>query len=193
MKLHISFNNFKLRHICVFSIKKLMNSKKNLVLLGMMASGKSTIGALVSKKLGLKFYDTDKIIEKEIGMTIAEIFDNKSEFFFRSLEEKIVLKTLQNKNCLISLGGGAFFNEKIRKEIIMNHISFWLNCSNKTLLNRIRKNNKRPIANKLNNSKLIELINKRRKIYTKAKFKINCDKLSKEQIVENILKSYETI
>ena len=119
-----------------------MDSKKNLVLLGMMASGKSTVGALVSKKLGLMFYDIDKMIEEEMHMTIAEIFDQKSEKKFRSLEEKIVLKTLQNKNSIVSLGGGAFFNEKIRKEIIMNHISFWLNCSNKTLLNRIRKNKK---------------------------------------------------
>ena len=56
MKLHISFINFKLRHICVFSIKKLMKLKKNLVLLGMMGSGKSTVGRLVSKKLRPKIY-----------------------------------------------------------------------------------------------------------------------------------------
>ena len=170
-----------------------MNVKKNLVLLGMMASGKSTVGALLSKKLDLKFYDIDKMIEEEMRMTIAEIFDQKSEIFFRSLEEKIVLKILQNENSIVSLGGGAFFNEKIRKEIIMNHVSFWLNCSNKTLLNRIRKNKKRPLANKLTDNELIELINKRKKIYTKANFKINCDQLSKQQIVVNILKSYETI
>ena len=147
---------------------------------------------LVSKKLGLKFYDIDKIIEKEMNMTIAEIFEKKSETFFRSLEEKTILKILQNKNSVISLGGGAFLNEKIRKEIKMNHVSFWLNCSTKTLLKRIRKNKKRPIANKLNDKELIELISKRKKIYTKAEFKINCDKLSKKQIVESILKLYET-
>ena len=67
-----------------------MESKKNLVLLGMMASGKSTIGNLVSKKLGLKFYDTDKIIEKEMNMTISQIFTAKSEIFFRSLEETFI-------------------------------------------------------------------------------------------------------
>jgi len=170
-----------------------MNSKKNLVLLGMMASGKSTIGTLLSEKLRLKFFDIDKIIEKEMGMTIAQIFDQKNEIFFRSLEEKTVLETLQNKNSIISLGGGAFFNEKIRKEIIMNHVSFWLDCSSKILLNRMRKNKKRPIANKLTNKELEELINKRKKIYRKANFKINCDKLSKQQIVANILRSYETI
>ncbi len=170
-----------------------MDSKKNLVLLGMMASGKSTVGALVSKKLGLMFYDIDKMIEKEMHMSIAEIFDTKSEIFFRSLEEKIVLKTLKNQNSIISLGGGTFFNKKIRKEIIMNHVSFWLDCSNKTLLNRIRRNKKRPLANKLTNKELIELIVKRKKNYAKANFKINCDKLSKQQVVESILKSYETI
>ena len=170
-----------------------MDSKKNLVLLGMMASGKSTVGALVSKKLGLMFYDIDKMIEKEMHMSIAEIFDTKSEIFFRSLEEKIVLKTLKNQNSIISLGGGTFLNKKIRKEIIMNHVSFWLDCSNKTLLNRIRRNKKRPLANKLTNKKLIELIIKRKKNYAKANFKINCNKLSKQQVAESILKSYETI
>ena len=165
-----------------------MNLKKNLVLLGMMASGKSTIGALLSNKLQLNFYDIDKMIEKKMHMTIAEIFNNKGEEKFRSLEEKTTLKTLQNKNCVVSLGGGAFFNEKVRKEIIMNHISIWLNCSSKTLLSRIRKNKKRPLANKLTNNGLIELIEKRKNIYTKANFKINCDKLSKQEIVESILK-----
>ena len=80
-----------------------MESKKNLVLLGMMASGKSTIGNLVSKKLGLKFYDIDKIIEKEMNMTISQIFAEKSEIFFRSLEEKTVFKILKNKKVLYRL------------------------------------------------------------------------------------------
>ena len=75
----------------------------------------------------------------------------------------------------------------------MNHVSFWLDCSNKTLLKRIRRNKKRPLANKLTNKELVELIVKRKKNYTKANFKINCDTLSKQQVVESILKSYETI
>ena len=170
-----------------------MDSKKNLVLLGMMASGKSTIGALISKKLGIKFYDIDKIIEIEMNMTVYEIFTKKGESFFRSIEEKIVLRTLKNKNCIISLGGGAFSNEKIRKEIIANHISFWLDCNNKILLNRIRKNKRRPLANKLTNTELIQLIIKRKKNYKKANFKINCDKLNKYQIVDSIIRSYEKI
>jgi len=66
-----------------------MKSKENIVFLGMMGSGKSSIGSLISKKLNLDFYDTDKEIEKKIGMKISKIFREKGEFFFRKFEEKI--------------------------------------------------------------------------------------------------------
>ena len=168
-----------------------MKSKKNLVLLGMMGSGKSTIGSLISKKLNLNFIDVDNLIEKNTNMSIAEIFKNKGEIFFRSLEEKITLKLLNTSNNVISLGGGGFINEKIRKEVITNNISFWLRWNTATVLKRIKKNKKRPIAFNLSTNELIELIVKRSKIYSKAKFRINCDNLTKNEIVEKILKLYE--
>ena len=68
-----------------------MKLKENLVLLGMMGSGKSTIGLLISKKLNIKFVDVDNIIEKNMNMPIAEIFKVKGENFFRNLEKKIFL------------------------------------------------------------------------------------------------------
>jgi len=168
-----------------------MKTKKNLVLLGMMGSGKSTIGSLISKKLNMKFIDIDNTIEKDANMKITEIFEKKGEKFFRDLEEKITLKLLETSNNVISLGGGSFINEKIRKEVITNNISFWLNWNITTLLNRIKKSKKRPIAFNLNNNELIELISKRSKIYSKAKFKINCHKLTKSEIIIKILKLYE--
>ena len=170
-----------------------MKSDKSLVLIGMMGSGKSTIGFLLSKKIKLEFVDVDNYIENEEGMKIHEIFERKGEKYFRQTELKKTLKILDKKKTVISLGGGAFFNEKIRKEITSNHISVWLNCSSELLLKRIRKNKKRPIANKLNDKELIKLINKRNKIYEKAKFNINCDNLTKSSITQNILKLYETI
>ena len=191
MKLHITLINFKIRHICVFSIKKLMKSKKNLVLLGMMGSGKTTIGNLISKKLKLKFIDIDHVIEKEANMNIAEIFSKKGENFFRYLEEKITIKSLESSNVVISLGGGGFINEKIRKEVIANNFSFWLNWNNTTLVNRIKNSYKRPIAFYLSNQELLELIEKRKKIYSKADFEINCNKLSKTEIVKKIMILYE--
>jgi len=168
-----------------------MKSKKNLVLLGMMGSGKSTIGRKISEKLNMKLVDIDQVIEKEMNMKISKIFLEKGEVFFRNLEEKITLKSLMSSNKIISLGGGSFMNEKIRNEVIKNNLSFWLNWDSATIINRIKKNKKRPIAEKLSYNKLEELIAKRMSIYSKAKFKINCNKLSKTEIVEKIIDLYE--
>ena len=167
-----------------------MKSKKNLILIGMMGSGKSTIGALISKKLNIKFIDIDNVLENDSKMKIAEIFEKKGENFFRNLEEKITIELLNTSNNVISLGGGGFMNEKIRKEVLKNNFSFWLNCDTQTLLNRIKNSKKRPIAFNLSDSELNELIVKRTKIYSKAQFKINCHKLTKTEIVKKILKIY---
>ena len=100
--------------------------KKNLVLVGMMASGKTTLGKIIAKKQNLKFIDTDLNIEKINSMTIREIFEKKGEKFFRIEEEKETLKSLKKNNCVISLGGGAFMNKKIRESVLKNSISIWL-------------------------------------------------------------------
>ena len=92
LKVQISWKKVKLRHICVFSIKKLMKSKKNLVFLGMMGSGKSSIGSLIAKKLQLNFIDIDNVIENELGLSIKKIFETKGENYFRKFEEKTTLK-----------------------------------------------------------------------------------------------------
>ena len=168
-----------------------MKSKENLVFLGMMGSGKSSIGSLVAKKLNLEFIDIDKEIEKKLGMNIKEIFDSKGEDYFRELEEKVTLKKLKLNSTVISLGGGAFVNQQIRKEVLKKHISFWLNWNDQIILNRIRNSAKRPIAYKLSDDKLVELIKKRSDLYSKALYKIKCDNLSKKEIVEKVLRIYE--
>ena len=169
-----------------------MKSKENLVFLGMMGSGKSSIGSLVAKKLRLDFIDVDKEIEKELGLSISKIFEIKGEDYFRKFEEKITLKILKINSTVISLGGGAFVNKIIRKEVLKNHISFWLNLNNETLLNRIKNSKKRPLAYNSTENELIDLIKKRSNIYSKALYEIKCDKLSKSEIVKNVLKNYET-
>ena len=168
-----------------------MKSKENIVFVGMMGSGKSSVGRLVSKKLNLQFYDIDQIIEKDLGMSISEIFQKKGEKFFRNVEEKITLKFLKKKNIVVSLGGGAFINKKIREEIQKNHFSFWLKWDSDTLIQRIRKNTKRPIALRSSPNQLIDLIKKRSMVYSESKYKINCEKLSKNEIVNKVINTYE--
>ena len=169
-----------------------MKSKENLVFLGMMGSGKSSIGALVSKKLNINFIDIDKEIEKKLGMTISEIFQKNGEKYFRKIEETITLNLLRKNKSVISLGGGAFLNNKIKREILENHLSFWLNWEVGTLIGRIKNSKKRPLAFKITENKLKELIKKRSIIYSEAMYKINCENLTKNEIAKNIINIYET-
>ena len=168
-----------------------MQLNKNIVLLGMMGSGKSTIGYLLSKKLDLKFKDVDKIIEKETEHKISWIFESKGENYFRKLEEKITLQLLKSDKNIISLGGGAFINENVRKEVLLKSLSFWLYWNNSTIIKRIFKSKKRPIAFKASSFEINKLITDRSKIYSLANYKINCEKLSKNMIIKKIIDIYE--
>ena len=162
--------------------------KKNIVLIGMMAAGKTTIGFRLAKKLNYNFFDIEAEIEKSENEKIANIFQNKGESYFRKIEEKIALVFLEKNNCVISLGGGAFLNENIRKKIKKNSYSFWLNWKIKTILDRISKNKKRPLALKLNNKDLANLYRKRVKFYKLSDFKIDCENKNKNEILKNIFK-----
>tara|TARA_B100001996_G_scaffold138448_1_gene105333 strand:- start:95 stop:571 length:477 start_codon:yes stop_codon:yes gene_type:complete len=156
-----------------------------------MGSGKSTIGYLLSKSTNLNYVDIDKLIEKEAELKIYNIFEKKGEEYFRNLEEKITLKLLKSKKNIISLGGGGFINKNIRKEVLNNNISFWLNWKNSTIIQRILKSKKRPLAINSSESDLKKLINDRSKIYSEANFKINCENLTKNMITKQIIDAYE--
>ena len=168
-----------------------MKSNKNIVLVGMMGSGKSSIGKLLSRKTGLDFIDIDALIEKKENKSITEIFKVNGEKYFRDLEEKISIKKLQEYNNVISLGGGAFLNAKIRKKSSLNSITVWLNWKTSTLIDRIKDSKKRPVVTNLKTNEIKDLIEERSKIYNSSDYKVNCDKLSKSEIVDKIKDFYE--
>ena len=166
--------------------------KKNLVLLGMMGVGKSTLGKIIAKKLNLKFIDTDLNIEKKWSMKIWQIFENIGESFFRIEEEKEVLECLKKNKRVLALGGGAFINKNIRNAILKNSLSFWLDLNLKTITQRVKWNKKRPLLKQQNVEEIIKkLYSKRKNIYKLAKYKINCNKMTKEEIAEKIIFYYE--
>ncbi len=168
-----------------------MKSKGNIVFLGMMGSGKTSIGKLVSKKLDLNFFDIDQKIEEKFQMKISKIFNEKGETFFRKIEEKMTLELLKRKKSVIALGGGGFLNKNVRDEIIKNHVSFWLDNNSKILIDRIKNSPKRPLTLNATVNELANLIEKRSNIYSKALYKVDCENLTKIEITKKIINIYE--
>jgi len=158
----------------------------------MMGVGKSTLGKNVAKQQNLTFIDTDRNIEKKYAMKITEIFKKKGENFFRIQEEKEVLESLKKNKTVIALGGGAFLKKSVRDKILKNSLSIWLDINLKTLNKRLKWNKKRPLLSGENGQIIIKrLFAQRKNIYKLANHKINCNNLSKEDIIKKIIDLYE--
>ena len=158
----------------------------------MMGVGKSTVGKNLAQKLSYNFVDIDRTIESREGSTINLIFKNKSESYFRKLENEISLEKLKKKNTVISLGGGAFLNKYIRREVKNTSVSFWLDVDVSELIKRLKKTKKRPLLyNKNLNVTVNKIYLERKKTYSEADYRIKCNFLGPDKIVDKILKLYE--
>ena len=169
-------------------------SDKNIVLVGMMGSGKTTVGKALSLKLKRKFYDLDLEVSKAAGYSISEIFDKFGEKYFRIGEEKILARILKTKkNVILSVGGGTFINKNLRKKINESTISIWLNANYNTLHARLKYNHKsRPLFNGYNFEKrLEELINLRENYYKLAHLNVDVNKNMITQITKDIIYKIE--
>jgi len=166
--------------------------RKNLTLTGMMGVGKSTIGKNLAKKLKYNFIDVDKIIEAKEGLSINLIFKNKSESYFRKIENEITLSELKKNNSVISLGGGAFLNKTIRKNTKKYSTSFWIDVPIYNLIRRLEKSRQRPLLYKKNMAETVKKIYfDRKKIYNEADYRIKCNSLKPNEVVSKIISIYE--
>ena len=165
---------------------------KNLTLTGMMGVGKSTIGKNLAKKLNYNFVDIDKLIELKENLSISSIFKNKGENYFRKIEYKVILSELKTKNSVISLGGGAFLNNTIRANTKKFSTSFWLDVTVEELIKRLKNNKKRPLLlNKNLNETVKKIYFERKKIYNEADYRVKCNSLRSDEIVNKILDLYD--
>lgn len=159
----------------------------NIVLTGIMGSGKTTIGKELSKLTGFDFIDTDAIIEQEQNIKISEIFEKYGEKYFRVLESELIKKMFLKENSIISLGGGTFCSQDNINILKKIGFTIYLKASIETILNRLSKNDieKRPLLKDLNN--FINLLNKREIYYNQSDLIINTDNKSIDEIVNEIL------
>ena len=163
---------------------------KTIVLVGMMGSGKSSIGRQISKKTGLCYIDIDEEIEKKTKSKIKDIFKKKGEVYFRKIEEIICKKFINGEKKIVSIGGGAFMNKNIRAIISKVGKSFWIDVNKDILFDRLKKSkNLRPLLDYSNLKKSIDdIINQRKSTYAKADVKIKVYKTNKENIANKIIK-----
>ena len=133
---------------------------KSIVLIGSMGSGKSAIGKILSKKMGVPLSDTDKIIEKEVGKSIYEIFNERGEKYFRQVEEKVVGRVLDGTAHIISTGGGSILSSKTRNAIKSKSFSIWVQCNVHIISKRIHDQEKRPL---LKNKNILDTLVKKNK------------------------------
>jgi len=158
----------------------------------MMGVGKSTIGKNLAKKLKYNFVDVDKIIESREGQSINLIFKNKSEGYFRKIENDVTLFELKKEKSVISMGGGAFLNNTIRKSAKKSSVSFWLDVPIAVLIKRLKKSRQRPLLYKQNLDETVKKIYyERKKIYNEADYRIKCNSLKLSEIINRIIYLYE--
>ena len=160
-----------------------------IVLLGYMASGKSSIGKKIAKSMAMNFIDLDDYIIEHEKMSIADIFKNKGEIYFRLIEHQYLKEILsKSDDFILSLGGGTPCYAKNMEEVNKGDtISVYLNGSIPTMVKRlIKKKAKRPLIASLNDDQIPEFIAKhlfeRSFFYEQAKLTVKIDDKTKSEV-----------
>ena len=164
--------------------------RNNIVLVGMMGAGKSTVAKSLFNLLNdYSIQDVDSLIEQKMGLSISEIFDKYGEQEFRKIESEVIEETCQKNKTIISTGGGAFENPINRKVLLNSGKVFYLYAPSQVLYDRIKTQGDRPLL-QCENPELvfINLLDKRDKNYRKADYIIDTTLLSPEQVAREVLR-----
>ncbi|MCL5289565.1 MAG: shikimate kinase [Bacillota bacterium] len=163
---------------------------KNIVLIGFMGSGKSTVGRGLAKRLGYRFIDTDYAIEKVTDLTVEQIFHKHGVKRFRGEEALLVKKLALQENLVIATGGGLVLDPENVKKLKTNGVLVCLEASPENICKRVRNKRTRPLLAKGNlQEKVARLLAERKEAYNVADLTINTDDISPEAIVNIIYKS----
>lgn len=166
--------------------------ERSIVLVGLMGSGKSTVGRRLAKTLQLPFYDADTEIERAAGESINEIFELRGEDMFRRGEAKVIARLLEDKQCVLATGGGAFMNEETRQIIGERAISVWLQADLDLLMARVLRRDTRPLLRKGDPEETMRrLMEERNPVYAKADISVESQSGPHTITIKKILKALE--
>ena len=161
---------------------------KNIALVGFMGTGKSTIAALLARKLQTGYVDLDEKIEEKEGMKIRDIFSQKGESHFRKVEKEVVAEMSLNEGQIIACGGGVVLDEENVKNLKKSGFMICLEATPEVILKRTKNYKCRPLLNVADpKSKIDELLKKRRPYYAKADYSVDTSGLSTQEVIAEIL------
>lgn len=166
-----------------------MKDLQNIILIGFMGAGKSTVGRRLAAALNWKFIDIDSVIEEVTGMTVSNIFRRYGENRFRSEESLVVKKVCSSQNCVISTGGGTVMNPENFGLLKQSGFVIYLYASLEEILKRVG-NSDRPLL-KRSPEEVLLLWQSRQKTYAQAHYTVDTTNMGVEEVAKEILRLLE--
>ena len=169
--------------------------KGNLILIGFMGTGKTSLGKLLATKLGRGFIDLDQKIEQDANMTIPEIFELHGEKYFRELEKSAVRETCEKKNLVIATGGGTVKDSENLRLLKDSGVIVCLTCEPEEIYNRTARRGERPVLDGGGNERLAtikKLLAEREKFYSQADYTVDTTNWSPMQIMNDICEHFKS-
>jgi len=177
------------RHATAKALREALG-KRSIVLVGMMGSGKSSVGRRLAQSLDLTFVDADKEIEQAAGCSISEIFAEHGEPYFRDGERRVIARLLGEGPQVLATGGGAVMNAETRDNIAANGVSVWLRAELPVLMKRVRRRSNRPLLQADDPDAVMQkLMNERHPVYAQADITVESRNVPHEVVVGEIIEA----
>lgn len=176
------------------------SQRRTIVLIGMMGAGKTTTGFGLAQRLGIKFVDSDREIEKAEGLSTTNIFEQKGEGYYKEVEKKVIKKILNTtKPQVLSIGGNSYDNEEVRKIIKEKAISIFLDVDLDVLIKRVERRNNRPVLEGKDKTEVMtQIYNDKYPIYNTTDIVVNTTYLNKDttinvitQLISDYINNYD--
>ena len=168
-------------------IKNWLGSR-SIVMIGLMGAGKTTVGRRLAARLHLPFADSDHEVERAAGQSIADIFAEYGEAFFREGERKVIARLLKNGPQVLATGGGAFLDAETLANVRADGYSLWLRAELHVLMERVQRKRHRPLLRETDPVQVMrDLMKKRHPVYAQADFIIDSREVPHEVLVNEII------